>query len=131
MIDYCELTDAQAEAALEDYVRTLPGLVQRLRVRMTREGGPLLDDTVNSLGPLGPWFLDQIRAEREDWLAGVPVWWSQTPTRDDVPEGLPFTAGHRLLHGNPGEDGTCDRGRLSSVQRDLGLRGRRTRRYPP
>lgn len=92
MLDYGELTKPQARTALEDYVATLPGLVQRLRARITRVGGPELDDTVDSLEPLGPWFMDQIRADRDDKLSGVPIWWGDTPTRDDEPEGLPFTA---------------------------------------
>ena len=35
--------------------------------------------------------MTQIRAEQEAGLSGLPAWWGDNPSRDDEPNGLPFT----------------------------------------
>ncbi|PPK94235.1 hypothetical protein CLV92_108137 [Kineococcus xinjiangensis] len=65
----------EAQAYREAYVAALPELVERLRRRAERTGGPVLDGGVDSVQPLGGWFFEQLAADAEDGLSEYPMWW--------------------------------------------------------
>ncbi|WP_146099654.1 hypothetical protein [Kineococcus xinjiangensis] len=75
MRDFMRLSLEEAEAYRESYLAERPQLVERLRRRIARTGGPELDGTVEGLEALGVWFFEQLDADAEDGLAGSPSWW--------------------------------------------------------
>ena len=65
-----EMTVEEAQAYHDAYIGELPSLVERLRRRVERTGGPELDGSLEGLGPLGAWFVDQLAKDEPDGLEG-------------------------------------------------------------
>ncbi|MFP5333731.1 MAG: hypothetical protein ACLGIV_00295 [Actinomycetes bacterium] len=88
MLWFPDLTLEEAEAYRDAYLASLPGLVERLQARVERTGGPALDGSVVSLGPLGEWFCRQLAADEPDGMEGYPAWWVHDPNWKPSPVSL-------------------------------------------
>lgn len=81
MIDFSELSLAEAEAYRDAYAAGVPERVTWLRRQVEGSGGPVLDRTPESLVPLWAWYLSWLKAggRLTDGAEGVPAW--QHPER--------------------------------------------------
>ncbi len=84
----------EAQAYHDAYIGELPLLLERLRRRVDRTGGPELDGSLESLGGLGAWFVDQLAKDEPDGLVGHPRWWVPRPPRPS-----PYADNRRLTDG--------------------------------
>lgn len=80
MIDFAEMTLAEARAYRDAYVAAIPERVAWLHREVTRTGGPAdrLDETPASLVALWEWFLDWLETDgTAEGVEGRPPWYRQ------------------------------------------------------
>ena len=76
MIDFSELTAAEAQSYCDAYSAAAPERAAWLRDVVRRTGGPELDGTPDSLGPLWRWYLGWLAAggRLPEPVPGLPPW---------------------------------------------------------
>jgi hypothetical protein len=88
-----QLSDEEAEAAVEAFAKRMPGRLEEFRRQVAAEAGPdpnMLDVSPESLVPLWGWFVELARAvdsgkRRAPGWDGSPPWYAPDPPNIDRP----------------------------------------------